>query len=571
MNGLVKPVVVLTLYLLFNLQAGGQKVQRHIAVRAYLYNIAKNIEWPDENVINEFNFLVLGNDENIINELKNLSKSRTLRNKPIRIIASKVLPDSLANIQLIFITAGFFRETASIIDYIQNKNILLVTDGYPDKNLVMINFYDTKEGNLLFEINRANIINQHLKILPDIVFAGGTEIDVAELYREGQKSLYNLQKHINNLESELKNLEQTIITKTREANAIKDSLYTQSQKMHEQEKALKIQASVLDQKKAEKENQIKRIDEQQKILNEQKRMIEQQKNELITGNEMLRNQKTEIERQKSQIQSQYVILKEQNIKIHSQRRLVYLLVTVTVLVSLLGFNIFNAYRMKRKQNALLEKKVANRTHSLKVLNEKLEKELAERKKAEEEIKQLNITLEDRVNERTRQLEMINKELESFSYSISHDLRAPLRAISGFSQILARRHRESLNEEGRQYMDYVVEASNRMDQLIKDLLNYSRLGRKAIDLRPIPLCKIMDNMLTDFHQRLSDIGARIEIEKDLPDVIGDESLLRQIFTNLLENAINYRRPEVQLEIKVFCEQNHDKCIVKFSDNGIGIPK
>lgn len=198
-------------------------------------------------------------------------------------------------------------------------------------------------------------------------------------------------------------------------------------------------------------------------------------------------------------------------------------------------------------------------------------DITDRKKAEKEIEQLNRTLEERISERTSQLLIINKELESFSYSISHDLRAPLRAIYGFSQILSTRHSPSLNEEGRKYMNFIVEASIRMEHLINDLLNYSRLGRKSVHKRPVSLNLIFTNVQSDFKQRIEETGADFTVDKDMPVIQGDESLLRQIFTNLVENAITYRRTEVPLKIDISYEHDNEAYIVKVSDNGIGIPE
>ena len=196
-------------------------------------------------------------------------------------------------------------------------------------------------------------------------------------------------------------------------------------------------------------------------------------------------------------------------------------------------------------------------------------DISARKSAETRAGELHARLGQLVDERTSELAEANKRLESFSYSVSHDLRTPLRAISGFAQILARRHRESLNEEGRHYMDNIVRASAQMGRLIEDLLTYSRLGRKSIALQPVALAEVIGELVRHLEPRTVDLLAEIRLPDNLPRVRGDATLLTQIFLNLFDNALTYHRPGVAPIIEVTSREHGGTVTVTVRDNGIGI--
>jgi len=194
----------------------------------------------------------------------------------------------------------------------------------------------------------------------------------------------------------------------------------------------------------------------------------------------------------------------------------------------------------------------------------------QKRRAEAEIRRLNAALEQRVVERTGQLQAANEQLQAFAYSVSHDLRAPLRAIRGFGEIIARRHRQDLNQEAREYIDNIVEAGRQMDHLINDLLAYSRLGHRAVAHHPVRLGSLLAQVNTNLAGRIADTGARVTIPDDLPEIMGDRTLLNGVFANLLDNALTYHRSGVPLRVEVTCQTEAEEVILRVTDNGIGIP-
>lgn len=177
------------------------------------------------------------------------------------------------------------------------------------------------------------------------------------------------------------------------------------------------------------------------------------------------------------------------------------------------------------------------------------------------------SLERRVVERTTQLETSNKELESFAYSVSHDLRAPLRAIDGFSYILEQKYGHVLDEEGNRLLGVIRNGSSKMDQLITDLLALSRVSRSEINYSPID----MNALARDVYHELAtpEVHQRFKIKiSDLPVIYGDPILLRRVWTNLISNAIKYTLPKPDCEIEINGVQKDDYCIFSIRDNGVG---
>ena len=221
-------------------------------------------------------------------------------------------------------------------------------------------------------------------------------------------------------------------------------------------------------------------------------------------------------------------------------------------------------------NETLEERVSERTKSLKKKEEQLKQMLEIEQKLSEELQVSNeelIDTQNKLQESINKLEISNRELEQFAYVASHDLQEPLRMVSSFTQLLEKRYSDQLDDDADEFIEFIIEGSNRMKDLIDDLLIFSRLNTQAKPFESLNIRESVNSVIKYLKPTIEENKAKLMIE-DLPTINGDQSQIRQLFQNLISNSIKFHGDKSP-EIHITCQNSFKNWLIGVNDNGIGI--
>jgi len=506
---------------------------------AYINNFARYTTWPNENQMDSFKIAVFTDHVEIKKELLDFSKTHRIKNRPIslRFPASY---NNIGRVQLVLLTSEKSTMLLNLFDLVEGKPVLIVTEEYKDKRNVMINLYETNRQ-LMFEVNKANILNQNLAIDPEILLAGGTEIDVAGLYRTSQQSLRKMQREMEKMKDSLSHLQHDI------RHSI-DQIFTKNSEIVKQ-------TELLDERNEKLNNLQKIIQSQQEVLSTQQDSMNQKNQALLNRQYQIRRQVIEVEKMEevlaekqkkiddlnSEITNKNEVLGNQSQTIVLQKQLLFLFIIIVILVAILTISIFTGYRKNKQKRKIL-------IYQKREIEEKLE-----------ELENLNIKLQH-----------ADQYKSIFLASMSHELRTPLNSIIGYTGILLMGMTGALNEEQLKQLGKVKNNARHLLSLINDILDISKIEADKVELHceEFNLKTLVDEVVETMHPKV--VEKYLEMSATIPDdliISTDIRRIKQVILNLVSNAVNYSDTGT---IQIQAERlpgNKFKLSVK--DTGIGI--
>jgi len=531
--------ILLLLLLISNLNSFSQNDKSKIVV-AYINNFIKYTTWSNENAIDTFRIVIITEDKNIISEFKKFSNDRKLKGKPVKLSVYNS-GEIKGNSQIIFIAnkkLAFFEE---IYDKIDEKPVLLVSESNDNQRMVMINLYKTKDDKLLFEVNKANILNQNLTIDPEILLAGGTEIDVATLYRNSQVNMREIEKSIHKIRDSLNILTTNIKESSVLIDVQKSELLNQNDLLNKKSKEIDSLQNIFSRQESYLKSQKASISQKNDILHEQLAKMTSQWKKLDKQEQLVKDKQGLINNLNIKIESKNIILGSQSELIIRQKRLIYSVVLFCILVIVLVITTFISYQNNKQKGKLLAKQ-----------KEDIEDKF-------EELEHLN-----------KKLKQADQYKSIFLASMSHELRTPLNSIIGYTGILLMGMTGELNEEQNKQLSKVKNNANHLLSLINDILDISKIeaNKVEINIEKFKLIDVIHEVIESLipHAEEKNIKITSKINKYLV-LKSDKRRIKQVVLNLLSNAVKYSDTGSIHIYTDYQSENIFRLTVK--DTGVGI--
>lgn len=534
--------------------SAAQTVSKEELMSSYVYNFAKNIEWPDSSSETFKIGLYRVDNPRLEEALLYLNSDFLVRDKRVSVAKVNTLK-SLANYHLVFTEQVGLTTINNIYSVIEGKPVLLVTSEFTSQQLVMINLSFLAEKRMVFEVNKSNILNQGLKPLPELILNGGTEIDVAKLFREGQASLISMQNQLKSREAALDKLSGAIQRQEEKNVELEDRLKQLGESIREshlhiseQAKELKQQNQQIQQNKRERQtlvNEVAKSHEQlalqeQELAHSQKRLsviqtnIGEKEKRLTQLNDIISQQESQISRQEGEIS-------ELDETVSSQQTVLAYLKVIVVLAAALVATAAFAYQTKRKDNLRL----AAHSHDLQMARDRLS---IAKKRAEE----------------------ASQAKSHFLSLMSHELRTPLQAIIGYTDVVLDELKMSGEPEYVEDLNRVIHNSERLLRLINSVLDLAKIesGQMELYLADVKLSTLVDEAVGSVKPQIEQNHNVLKVTvKEIPNPAkADPEKLLHILINLLSNAAKFTERGT---INLLVEQGTDAIDVRVSDTGIGM--
>jgi len=582
-------------WLTFLYQPLFSQVGRAALLGAYTYNFARYTSWPDEKADKAFSILLISSDSSIIREFESLAKNRKIKNKFVDIEIHPTVPKPLPErLKVIVLPKDKNRLFDQVYPIIQDRPILLVSENHPNQRNVMINLFENSEQSLVFEVNKANVINHGLTIDPEILLMGGTEIDIARLYRSSQQSMDSMQRQMQQIADSIFRLNETITQSREQIDRQQDRILEQKSMLAEQNTKIENGLKEIEAHEQEIASHKKEILRQLKELNMQRMSLKEQELEITEQESYNQQQQNDIRESKKILDSLWLEIDQKNIELVEQGELIRRQKQISLLTTLAGFlsivallSLIYGFRSKAKKNKILtqqKKKMEQINARLNATNKSLYdtiRRLSEAQSqlvASEKMASLGVLTAGIAHEINNPVNFIYTGINSLNNDMN-DLRIFIEEVdellknSGINELIDRvealkteRDFDEIMEIIPQTIDDIRIGAERAADIIKGLRNFSRIDKDALQYYNIH--EGIDSSLLLLRNKLKN---HIEIVKDyrqLPQIECYPGKLNQVFMNLLSNAIDAIDKKGTITIRTRLE-GEDRITIEVEDTGKGI--